>query len=240
MPDDSTNWAPIPSTGRTHEPRIVGFLDMLGAKANETSEKFLNALASTIGRDYRLQRVQPFADELDFRTIWFSDNIGASMRTGSNEATAQAAYDHVAWHLGDMQAQLLAVHGISSRGGIARGTCHHTDQMIFGPALVEAYLTESRAAGVPRILVAPSAAPLAVSSTRVPWLDDHDGKGPYVDFIAVGRPAAIDDPAAYHQCIADEIAAGLAEAEALDLAEQSRARVIAGWNWLQARLDAAG
>lgn len=48
---------------------------------------------------------------------------------------------------------LLAFEGIVCRGAIAYGKFYHDDKYLFGPALVDAYETESKAAMYPRVIV---------------------------------------------------------------------------------------
>lgn len=47
----------------------------------------------------------------------------------------------------------LLDHGILCRGAVSLGKFIHTDKYLFGPALVEAYLLESKAALYPRIIL---------------------------------------------------------------------------------------
>lgn len=181
-----------PACGRAHTERVVAFLDLVGAQTLQSSPDFLNALGAAINAERRLISSWPSAAELEFRTLWFSDNLGVSapssgMRSKEGRAGRDRAFDLVAWYVGSVQARFLVGHQLASRGGIAIGECFHDGTVFFGPALVDAYTTESQAAVVPRILLHTSAHS-CVDGTEVPVRDDGDGKGPYIDFLCVGMP----------------------------------------------------
>jgi hypothetical protein len=55
----------------------------------------------------------------------------------------------------------LTTDGIYTRGAIVRGQLHHRGGVIFGPALVDAYLLESTVAKYPRIIVSDALLPKA-------------------------------------------------------------------------------
>jgi hypothetical protein len=68
----------------------------------------------------------------------------------------------------------LLVAGFYTRGGIAVGDLVHTERSLYGPALIEAYLLESRKARVPRILC--SRETLSVLDVAGSLLEDDDGE----------------------------------------------------------------
>lgn len=124
----------------------VAFIDILGfsalvAKADtdenarETIRAGLRGFSSILGR----------SPNPDLHFSQFSDNIVLSARRDENglfyvlEATINIAF------------ALLKV-GLLVRGGIVAGKLEHTDAMLFGQALVEAYDLE-RSGGPPRIIV---------------------------------------------------------------------------------------
>lgn len=138
------------------------FLDLVGAQNLQASSEFLNALGTAINTERQLISTWPGATELGFRTLWFSDNLGASAPSAviaarGGRSGRDRAFDLVAWYAGSVQARFLVDHQLASRGGLAIGECFHDGTVFFGPALVDAYTTESRVAIVPRLLLHPSA-----------------------------------------------------------------------------------
>lgn len=220
--------------GRTYGLRVVGFLDMLGAKASQRSERFLNDLGYTIASEKHHLALWAGRERVDFRTTWFSDNIGVSMPMPAEGPDRQVAFDTVAWYLGSLQAHLLAAHGIASRGGLSVGPCHHDDDLIFGTALVDAYTLESRTATVPRILLGAPCADL-VDGSSVPIADGADQPGHHIDFLRVGRPAGPRSRADYLVAVRDAIVAG-ARAP-VDGDAREAAKVFACWAWLATMFD---
>lgn len=88
------------------------------------------------------------------RTTYFSDNIGASVVIEDLEAAEQKkAVLKLLRLLGAIQLYYLREFSILCRGGVAIGECFHNDDVIFGPALVEACTLELMAE-TPRIVVA--------------------------------------------------------------------------------------
>jgi hypothetical protein len=87
------------------------------------------------------------------RTTYFSDNIGASVVIEGLGLPAQKrAVLKLLRLLAGIQIKYLREFGILCRGGVAIGQCFHDDNIIFGPALVEAYILELMAE-TPRIVV---------------------------------------------------------------------------------------
>ncbi len=134
-----------------YENRYVLFLDILGFKKiisttydkdqdfPEEIEKLYNAL-KTINRSNSSTTGSK-------KITQFSDSIVVSF---SNIEQYEFAYllDDISYML-----FLLAFEGIVCRGAIAYGKFYHDDQYLFGPALVDAYETESKAAIYPRVII---------------------------------------------------------------------------------------
>lgn len=134
-----------------YENRYVLFLDILGFKKiieatydkdedvpNEI-EKLYNALktiSKTNSRTTGSKRITQFSDSI---VVSFND-------------IEQHEFSHL---LDDISYMLflLAFEGIVCRGAIAYGKFYHDDKYLFGPALVDAYETESKAAMYPRVIV---------------------------------------------------------------------------------------
>ena len=183
-------------TGRTYRLSAVAFVDTLGAKAFATSEEFMNALAFMVDRQERVNSTRPAAHLL--RTTYFSDNIGASIVIdGLDAKQQQRAACQLLRLLAGIQLSYLQEFGILCRGGVALGKCFHNDNVLFGPALVEAYLLEQTASS-PRIALSADVAKLAVGDV-VPLLAaepllSRDGKpvgtAQAIDFMSAELPSA--------------------------------------------------
>lgn len=178
------------------EGRSVAFLDILGfrehVKRSQKPDHFPTLLAA-------LRRVRSVGDtwstlvgqegvppeELDFRSHTFSDSIVLSGR-GKMVAPLFFAVAYL--------AMALLKDGIYFRGGISVGALYHDESIVFGPALIEAYELESKAAKYPRVLLTDSALKIARQNTikfpgRAPTFQldqfvaqDTDGLC-YVDFL---------------------------------------------------------
>lgn len=230
---------PEPDDGRVHGERTVVFLDLVGAQNLQASPGFLNALGTAINTERQLISSWPGAGGIDFRSLWFSDNLGASapsagMVSKGGRSGKDRAFDLVAWYAGSIQARFLVDHRLASRGGIAIGDCFHDGTVFFGPALVDAYTTESRAAVVPRLLLHPSAQS-CVEGSPVPVREDRDGKGPYLDFLRIGLPDGDQARTAY---LAGARAAIVAGPATIDEAHPKRDGQLASWQWLASYFDA--
>lgn len=150
---------PLRKTGRTYALSAVGFVDTLGAKALSGSAVFMNALAYMVDLQKRIS-LKPHATTR-VRTTCFSDNIGASVVVeGLGQPEQQKAVLKLLRLLGAIQLYYLREFSILCRGGVALGQCFHNDDVIFGPALVEAYTLELMA-DTPRIVVADPVVALA-------------------------------------------------------------------------------
>jgi hypothetical protein len=155
---------PLSKTGRKYALSAVGFVDTLGAKALSDSEVFMNALAYMVDLQKKIS-LKPHAATWMVRTTYFSDNIGASVVIEDLAPPEQGkAICKLLQLLGAIQLYYLREFSILCRGGVAIGKCFHDDSVIFGPALVEAYILELTAE-TPRIVVADSAIKLAANCT---------------------------------------------------------------------------
>jgi hypothetical protein len=141
----------LSKTGRKYTLSAVGFVDTLGAKALSGSEVFMNALGYMV--DLQKKAALTPRDTIWVRTTCFSDNIGASVVIEGLELPEQKkAVRKLLRLLAGIQLKYLRDFGILCRGGVAIGQCFHDDNIIFGPALVEAYILELTAE-TPRIVV---------------------------------------------------------------------------------------
>jgi hypothetical protein len=225
-------------TGRKYHLSAVGFVDTLGAKAFAASEAFMNALAFMVDRQVRINLTRPAEPPL--RMTYFSDNIGASVVIeGLDTTQQQRAVCQVLRLLAGIQVSYLREFAILCRGGVAIGQCFHNENVLFGPALVEAYRLEQTASG-PRIALSPGAAALAGGGV-VPLLPAepliNSGGGPVatasaIDFMAAELPPSGPARSTYLAGLADAIAKGTRESAG------SGGDVASKWQWTQDRLAA--
>ena len=138
----------------TYENRVVIFLDILG---------FQKIIQSTVDKDIdRPEKIKLIYDALykmreylgvdndeqtTKRVTQFSDSVIISFHE-SDEGK-------VLYVLNDIQLLLIELigKGILVRGGISYGKMYHDDKFAFGPAFIDAYLTESKAALYPRVIL---------------------------------------------------------------------------------------
>jgi hypothetical protein len=198
----------------------------------------MNALAFVVERQQRINLTRPAAPPL--RTTYFSDNIGVSIVVeGLDTKQQQRAVGQVLRLLAGIQLSYLREFAILCRGGVAIGQCFHDENVVFGPALVEAYLLEQTASG-PRIALSANAAALAASGV-VPLLPAEPlvnrdgarvGMAQAIDFMAAELPPKGPSRSTYIAGLAEAIAQGVQES-----AHGSR-EVHAKWQWTQRRLEA--
>jgi hypothetical protein len=165
---------PIQFHGKYRQ-RLVAFIDILGfserikatkGKANEVA-KIADCLKEHVRGDeeerraiyggrwtddghddfeYGLLAEQTAA--ADFRQSTFSDNIVMSVEP------VDEGLSHLASQCSHMIVQLMK-QGLYCRGGLALGDLLHepTDNVVFGPAMIEAYDIERTIAGFPRVVL---------------------------------------------------------------------------------------
>lgn len=139
----------------SYEYRVCCFIDILGFKQHISNlvdsnnmlnqkaiQNLYNALEilDELGRDARFTNA-------GFEFSQFSDCIVISFNyeNGSNLMFILLLFLHA-------QSELVQ-HGFLIRGGISIGRLHHSQQFVFGEALVRAYELESKFAKFPRIIL---------------------------------------------------------------------------------------
>jgi hypothetical protein len=141
-----------------YENRVTVFLDILGfknlikrtedRKGNDNEEEigYLNDTFLLIRELLGLDNL-PENESKSKQITQFSDSIIISFI--ENEES------QVFFTLNDLKNLVvnLILRGVICRGAISYGKLVHNDKMIFGPALVDAYETESKAALYPRIIL---------------------------------------------------------------------------------------
>jgi hypothetical protein len=140
-----------------YEDRLVAFIDILGFKelvkqsisSYEAMNKIYYAMQTILNvktieeHFYSSEIVRPYQATV----TTFSDSIVISYLVGLHGSLFRILLDII--HL-----QLeLAYQGILIRGGITIGKAYHDGQIIYGPAMNDAYSLESASAIYPRIIV---------------------------------------------------------------------------------------
>lgn len=133
-----------------YEQRAVLFLDILGFKnkiKTKSAEEIFEALLSV----QESAKLFNSDERSKIKATIFSDSIVISFPRYDNFGVVQMVSKarYIFWK--------LLEHGMLCRGGIASGDLYHHDGIVFGPALIDAYETESNVANYPRIVLANSA-----------------------------------------------------------------------------------
>jgi hypothetical protein len=145
-----------------YEDRVVAFIDILGFKQLVSGTLSGNDLDNVdkiqdlIDAYDSINQIlfpENFVDEFidiprrNRNVSIFSDAIAISFKVESDSEVFDT--------LDDIKLIIMSLvdHGILCRGGIVRGKLIHTDDYIFGPALVEAYTLESEVAVYPRVIL---------------------------------------------------------------------------------------
>lgn len=219
-----------------YQDRVVIFIDILGFKEllNETTdkegndnEKGINKLTQaykSIRDVWDLDKVASDSSILkktskqDKQITIFSDCIVISFPAKEKSEIFYTLLE-VKW----MILRLIS-QGILCRGAISYGKLLHNDKFIFGPALVEAYILESKAANYPRVILDRSIIDLAGSARsenhtkeeEIEYVEsllekDLDGMY-YIDYFAKAQEE-LDDPQydfpIYIQTLGDKIRHGM-------------------------------
>lgn len=157
-----------------YQDRIVIYIDILGFK------DLLKNTISKEGMDNEIEINKIIKAYNIIRTIWdldqkdsnneqselfpekqitiFSDCIVVSL-PASNEIEIFHCLSQIRWMIIN-----LIFSNILCRGAISYGKLIHTEKYIFGPALVEAYILESKCANYPRIILEDNIVALAATA----------------------------------------------------------------------------
>ena len=138
-----------------YEDRVVCFIDILGFRSHisKTIDKDSKEVAEETGNLIKAFNViknvnaHVIDDVKTKKVTQFSDCLVISFVL-SEKSEVFCTLKEIQWLLIE-----LVKYGILCRGGITFGKLVHTDDIVFGPALVDAYILESKAANYPRVLV---------------------------------------------------------------------------------------
>lgn len=152
------------------EERIVAFIDILGFKnmveeslnSNEVAENLHNAL----GTIYRLK-----AENDNPHNTHSQKNFGVEISTFSDCVVISYPITHkgglfeIIIDLIHLQLE-LALNNVLIRGGLSIGYIHHSEKMVYGPAMNKAYKLESEIAKYPRIIIEESNLKYGIYKTK--------------------------------------------------------------------------
>jgi hypothetical protein len=149
---------------------VAAFVDFLGYseyiedafKEPGRGEKELMRLrgALDVAYSYLKQRStqETFGGPLDLQVRTFTDNliIGCPIPEGEDSFWPRIQIESVITYVGEVQAQ-LARDGYFIRGAISVGELYIDEDIVFGPALMEAHRAEQQLAVFPRVILCGSA-----------------------------------------------------------------------------------
>ncbi len=218
--------------------KIVAFVDILGfsnlIETIEEDRKLHERLhrALTHIRSYKDTSSSVDTAASDIEISVFSDCIVISSEPNK--------FHDVIWASGWLQAKLLGV-GVLTRGGIAVGNTYHSNDILYGKGMLDAYQIEKSAAVYPRISLHPKLADSLPEKYKLTFLDvDSDGLW-FIDPFSF--PATVSgnldelvadgwDP---HELFLDELGQHIEEG----IKKAIRVDHIAKWTWLKIRYSLA-
>ena len=142
-----------------YEKRIVCFIDILGFSniIKRTIRKTSSEDTTLFNIVQAIQFIHTHFEgiEMDYEgTIQlsqFSDSIVISFTTENSYEKMTTIFKNLKY----VQVQLLKEYGILLRGGVVIGDVIHNDSLLLGPAMIDAYMLESKCAMSPRIVIDP-------------------------------------------------------------------------------------
>ncbi|MCX4034149.1 MULTISPECIES: hypothetical protein [Aeromonas] len=239
-----------------YEQRIVAFIDILGFKSllNDTidkngndDEEAINMVISAYNaiRDiWDLDKKSIYLDTKSYDTkkvSIFSDCLVISFEINQPSEVFFTLLE-IKWLI-----MRLIARGMLCRGAVTIGKFIHTDHYLFGPALVEAYTLESKAAMYPRVILESSVIDAGIenkSSHHTPnqekeyvqALLEQDSDGMYyIDYFFKAQ-SELDDPdydfPDYIENLANIIRKGL-----MGSSHPSKADIRVKYSWMRERYN---
>jgi hypothetical protein len=159
-----------------YQQRIVAYIDILGFKS------ILNDTVNKDGEDDEKKIDELIAAFASMRDVWgldkksevFDKSISQSKKVTIFSDTIVISFlegepSEVFYTLLEIKWLIMRMlwFGVLCRGAVAIGRFIHNDEYLFGPALVEAYLLESKAALYPRIILDRSVVDAGANNTAV-------------------------------------------------------------------------
>jgi hypothetical protein len=186
-----------------YEDRIVCFLDVLGFRGHiatsiEKIEKIRN-IADAFASIREILDIDRPSDCQGKEVTQFSDSVAISFPAYSESGVFDALLK-ILW----VQISLVQ-KGYLCRGGVTRGQLIHTPKLLFGPAMVEVYTLESKAALYPRVILDIDIINVGVAAHAMHHLPRHEEQSImkllerdldgmyYINYITRAQPE-LDDP----------------------------------------------
>jgi len=235
-----------------YEDRIVAFIDILNfrgmindtidARGNENPSKIQSIYDASEVIQHNWKGTGP-DDELgrSKRVTIFSDSIVISVKADEKS--------QIFWTLLEIKHLIMSLiwRGILVRGAIVRGKLIHEQEKVFGPALIEAYTLESKAALYPRVILDRDLVQAAAESRSshhsakdeigyVEQLLESDSDGMYyIDYFFKAQ-SELDDPdydfPSYIEALGNIVRKGL-----MGSVHPSNADVRVKYSWMRERYN---
>lgn len=210
-----------------YEDRVVCFLDILGFRSHVADTIKPDGTEAKDRTDHLIAAFEGIRDILDIdrsedreekEVTQFSDSVVISFRANAERGVFYSILD-IMW----MQVNLV-LRGILCRGAVARGKFIHTQKVLFGPGMVDAYVLESRAALYPRVILDESIINLGAMAHARHHLPKHeeqsimsllekDSDGMYYINYVTGAQSGLNDPELdypnYLYCLQQIVARGV-------------------------------
>lgn len=229
----------------TYENRVVCFIDILGfssmvSKTLNSDDTYNDEQISHIYEALECIRDTLDIDEENQDTVvtQFSDSVVISFCSDEESQVFNT--------LLDIQHVLIRLiyRGILCRGGVAIGAVVHNDKYLFGPAMIDAYTLESKAANYPRVILSEEIIKLAGQSKSQAHTEEEemqyvmsllqkDSDGMYfIDYIGKSAQQELDEPALDYPIYLSEIANILATG-----INSKRPDIQVKYSWLKERYN---
>lgn len=140
-----------------YEKRIVCFIDILGfsgiikSTTSEDQDKAQKKLSNVCEALLFLRECLNAISIHNIVTTQFSDSVVISFPWNKDDWHMLAVFKTIK----HIQITLLYKYDLLLRGGIVIGDVIHTDKLVVGPAMINAYALESKCANSPRIVLDP-------------------------------------------------------------------------------------
>ena len=163
-----------------YKDRVVCFLDILGFTSQirgtirqdgSDNEDSINNLADAFEIVRYLLDIDKPEERGGMVVTQFSDSIVISFPTDEESGVFNAL-------LGVLWVQInLVLHGMLCRGAVISGKLIHTEKMLYGPAFIDAYHLESKAALYPRVILDEMIVAIGSSAHARHHFEEHERQG---------------------------------------------------------------